>query len=303
MKVLLPPGSWDCYWSIVKMESFLRLNGITTPVDVCTVGAIDLVHESHLRAFPFIGMFPFMRPLNVYQLPDPAGAPFEEAYGSHGSVGRSIFQDVLGCDYFISYNGRMDAGYSLEECDREYECNWFPERIVSPEEAEALTEASKLGPYVVIHFPSYGLFQSWEEQFPVASIVSFINSISRWAQPVVAGAAWDGDPEMDPKMAEVLTLCPSIVNKLGKTTMPQLFGLLRGASAVIGMPTGLAFAAAYLGTKTIVLSNDRAYFHPLFYLNAVPPCCVGANYRVREVSRVTPDSLEGELREWYGLAG
>ncbi len=68
--------------------------------------------------------------------------------------------------------------------------------------------------------------------------------------PVLAG----GGPVDEERAARILHLADiPPVNLVGKTTLPQLAGLMKGAKAVVGGDTGPVHLAAGLGRKTIML--------------------------------------------------
>ena len=49
---------------------------------------------------------------------------------------------------------------------------------------------------------------------------------------------------------------PGAIDLTGETTVAQLFGLIKGAKAIIGHPSGLTVMSAVLGVKTLMIWND-----------------------------------------------
>src|SRR5512146_2234621 len=110
--ILVPPGIGDSFWTIVKTESFLEQNklGIPEIIPVSNrmprLGGVD-------RAVPFIQMFPFLTSTHSMAVEDPSHRQiWHEGYMQ---TRRSIFRNVMGCDYFLCWNGYQRIGKSLEE--------------------------------------------------------------------------------------------------------------------------------------------------------------------------------------------
>ena len=278
IKILLPPGVGDVYWPLVKLQSFLKNKGIVPPVDVAVAVPRAKKFDSHERAFPFLEMFPFLHSTNeaLFNKRDPI---WKEAYLEEG---RSIFDDVLGCDYFLTWNGYLRAGKTLEEVNPEYECNWDLPRFVSlNEENYRLNSIKKYGKYLVIYWVFAGTGALILRQFSVDKIAACINEIVKKTglTPILVGAIWDNE---DIELQKLRKLLPkNTIDLRAKTSLEEVFGLMRGAKAVIGANSGITIMSAVFGVKTIILYSDYFYtnsVHRDFAWNTFPPSTRGKTY-------------------------
>lgn len=265
MKILFPPGIGDIYWSLVKLQSFLEKKGETKKPDIY-IGTRPDEFNSHNRAWPFIEMFPFVNStreiLNVDENPPRF---WQEAY-TQSETG--IFADVLGCDYFMVYNGPINAGVSLDEVDTKYECNWDLPMQVSQVQYDFGRECTaKFGDYIVYHFGTRGTYKHWTDEFNLKQISQSIRLISSRTEtkPILAGGIWDRE---DSGLNRIVhnTNC---VDMRGETDLEQLYGMIRGAKAVIGFPSGLSILSPAIGTKTLSLWSS--YYPEGTWWNVCPP--------------------------------
>lgn len=284
--ILVPPGIGDSYWSIVKMESFLKENSLGIP-DVTVVCPRSKKHNGHERAFPFLQLFPFINcTWSVIDGQDRKSKQiWQEAYARPG---RTVFKNVLGYDYFLSYNGHLRVGKQLEEADNLL-CNWHPKMFVSLEQEHFKQFClNTYGPYVVFYFVFQGTYRYWTADFPVERIKDFVMQFTEKTglRPVFAGGRWDAE---EPILSSLVSSIPGAVDLLGKTTVRQLFGLLTGSSLVVGFPSGLTIMSAVLGAKTLCIWNT--YYNKDFFWHAVPPDTRRKNYFVEYTSGLTKERL------------
>jgi len=284
--ILVPPGIGDSYWSIVKLPAFLKERNLGLP-EVSVVCPRAKSHNGHLRAFPFLEMFPFLKASwNTVDRQDKASrAIWKEAYAREG---RTVFEGVLGFDYFLSYNGHLRVGKELEEID-ELACDWHPPMWVSLEQEHFRETCQRTyGRYVVFYFVFQGTYRYWTDEFPITEVIRSVKTIcaSTGLRPVFAGGPWDAE---DRQLATVLRAVPEAVNLLGKTTVQQLFGLLKGAELVVGYPSGLTIMSGTLGCKTLSIWNN--YYNRDFFWHAVPPDVRGVTYFVDVTTGLKADYL------------
>lgn len=296
-KILVPPGIGDSYWSIVKMESFLQREKLLLP-DIYVASPRDKEFDGHKRAFPFIEMFPFLHSSGItVSAQDPKSRMlWLEAYAQ---AGRTIFKNVLGMDYFLSYNGHLRIGKELENVDPDLACDWFPPLFVSLEQERYRLDAQgKYGRYIVFYFVFQGTYSYWTKEFPLPQVLASIKEICRrtGCTPVFAGARWD---EKDKSLAQVKAAIPGAIDLVGKTDVQQLFGLLRGAQAVVGYPSGLTIMSAVLGQKTLVIWND--YYNSDFAWHAMPPETRKVTYFAANTKGLEPTYLAGEVSRILSL--
>lgn len=291
VKLLLPPGVGDVYWPLVKTQAFLKREGITPPVEAYVAAPRAKKYDSHARAFPFLAMFPFLHSTGEC-LFNQRDAIWQEAYLQEG---RSIFENVLGCDYFLSWNGHQRAGKNLEDVDPDLACNWSLPRFISLKE-EQYREAAivQYGKYLVLYWVFQGTNGRILNHFSVRDIAAAVQSIvsATGLTPVLVGAAWDRD---DKALAELSRLLPgNTVNLLGKTTLEELFGLIRGSRAVVGMDSGITIMAAVFGIKTVLLIHDyltTGSVHKSFAWNTRPPAVRRKTYFAEFAEDIMPAGL------------
>lgn len=264
--ILVPPGIGDSYWSIVKLPAFLKEKNLGLP-EVSVVCPRAKAHNGHQRAFPFLEMFPFLKASwdTVEGRDKVSKALWHEAYALEG---RTVFKDVLGFDYFISYNGHLRVGKELADIDG-LDCDWHPPMWVSLEQEKFRTGCQeRYGRYVVFYFVFQGTYRYWTDEFPISEVIKSVKEIcgKTGLRPVFAGGAWDVE---DRQLQMVLKSVPEAINTVGRTTVQQLFGLLRGAELVVGYPSGLTIMAGALGCRTLSIWNE--YYNRDFFWRAVPP--------------------------------
>ena len=291
-KILFPPGIGDSYWSVVKLQSFLQRESLALP-DISIVCPREKEYHGHLRAFPFLEMFPFLHASwNVLEGKSPkARNIWREAYGRPG---RTVFKDIFGYDYFIAYNGHLRVGHSLEESDS-FECNWDLPMFVSLQQRHfEKIYKERYGAYIVFHWLFEGTYKYWRDEFPVSSVINAVHGIVKQTgcTPVFAGALWDTQSQ---DLNKVITNTPRCVNLLGKTSVAQLFGLLKGSKAVVGYPSGLTILSAALKNKTLIVWND--YYNKNFVWNCCPPEVARKNYFAENTKNLSVDYLVGKTKE------
>lgn len=291
--ILMPPGMGDAYWSIIKLQAFLKDKSLGLP-DVLIAANRDNKWEGHKRSFPFLEMFPFLKSTgeNVRTGQDPKKRRiWKEAYNQKK---RTIFNEkaVLGCDYFIAYNGHLRVGECMENIDRHLKTNWYPPMFVSLEQEKFRKECiKKYGKYIVFYFPFYGTFQHWTKEFSIKNIIDFICQVIKQTGyiPIFTGAKWDADEEANKGLREVMVNIPGKIDLTGKTSIEQLFGLLRGSEMVVGYPSGLTIMSAVLKKKTLIIWNN--FYNASFAWHSCPPDVKNITYFIEFTKNLTPHSL------------
>lgn len=274
--ILLPPGIGDSYWSITKLQSFLKREKLALP-DVHVACNRDMKYNGHKRAFPFLEMFPFLNATGETHTTETEKEIWKEAYAQEG---RTIFKNVLGCDYFISYNGHLRIGAQMEELDPDLETDWAPPMFISLEQRRFKQECeTKYGKYIVFYFIFQGTYTYWVKQFGVDHLVDFIKQTCReaGATPIFVGAQWDAEENTLNRLKREI---PNAVDLVGKTNVQQLFGLLRGAELVVGYPSGLSIISTVLGVKTLIIWNK--FYNRDFAWYACPPDTRGKTYFIED---------------------
>lgn len=278
VKILVPPGIGDGYWVMVKLRGFLEDRGIYLPE--------VYVHDSgHRRAAGLWSRVPFVRFAGFGSLPE--GRP--ERYRAYHPPGAPVQRGVDGFDYFVSFNGTMDAGKSLQEA-LPGEPRWY-EPLFRPKSLEWRVAAyrDELGSYVATAFWDRGFYRGWLAEFGEDRIAETLGRIADAGRtPVLMGADWDRGRICDRLAARD----PRFVSLVGDTTFDDLVALLEGADGVFGFPAGNTMLGPYLRRPTVLLWNG--HFPRSFWTNACPP---DAPYRPVSTRDADPGELAGLLEE------
>lgn len=290
VSLLLPPGVGDVYWPLVKTQALLCREGIEPPVDVYAAAPRAKKYNSEARSFPFLEMFPFLHSTGEVRFG--RGPIWREAYLQPG---RTVFRDVQGCDYFITWNGHLRAGRTLEEIDPDLDCNWDLPRFISlKEEAYRNASLEGYGDYLVLYWSFLGTNRQILRHFTLEQIASMVGRIVELTglRPILIGAAWDLDC---PELERLYGMLPdNTVDLRGKTDLEEVFGLMRGARAVLGMNSGITVMSAAFGVKTVMLVHDYLFsngVHRDFAWNTVPPSVRRRTYFAEYADETTPDGL------------
>lgn len=294
VKILVPPGIGDSFWSIIKVESFLKKKGLSLP-DICIASPRDKEYEGHKRAFPFLEMFPFIKSSwEVYDCQTPERRKiWLEAYRDQG---RTIFTDVPGYDYFISYNGWLRIGKQMEELDVELETKWNTPMFESLEQIRYQKYCEeKFGKFIAFYFVFGGTYEHWTREFSVDRVIQSINIITEETGyiPIFIGAKWD--KERDDKLKQVKRGVSNAIDMTGKTTIEQAFGLMKASQLVVGYPSGLTILSSVLGAKTLIIWND--FYNKEFAWNCCPPDTKENNYFIITTKNLTPRILTKKVKE------
>lgn len=284
IKILVPPGIGDIYWILVKLQDFIKKNKTGLP-EICVYGYIDNRYNSHNRAFPFIEMFPFVKASwKTIDLGknDYVGIDFERTFNT---AAETIIPNVLGCDYFMVYNGFINTGKTLEEANPELTCNWNIPIFESIQQRNYEQKAKReYGDYAIIHFKFKGTYKSWTKFLTVDHIIDMLNKLSAQlhVKLIYVGGQWDNN---DMGIQRILTKIPSCINLIGKTTLEEVFGLIKGSKFVVGYPSGITMFAPVLGVKTLLAWSDL--YPPATSWNVVPPTVRGNTYFAEQMSQKT----------------
>jgi 2-polyprenyl-3-methyl-5-hydroxy-6-metoxy-1,4-benzoquinol methylase len=255
VRILLPPGMGDGYWVLVKLRSFLAQRGITLPE--------VWVHDSGpRRSEDFWRRVPFVRWGGYAPLPKQDGV----ARQAYTQAGFAIQENVHGFDFFLSSNGDLEHGRSVDDAipgAAEWDVPLFhPKAELEARDAYR----ARFGDYIVTAFWEQGFYTKWLQHFGEADIVETLASIADTGKTVViTGAEWDRERIG----ARIARADPRFIDLIGATTLDQLFGLLSGAVGVFGFPAGSTMMGPYFGKPTALLWHE--HFRPEFWRNTIPP--------------------------------
>lgn len=292
IKLLLPPGIGDAYWTLIKIEAFMNREGICPPIDAYIAAPRAKKYDSHARVFPFLKMFPFLYCTGEVRF-NHRDRVWTEAYLQQG---QSIFENVQGCDYFITWNGHQRAGKDLDkDIEPDLACNWHLPRFISlVEESYRMASITKYGDYLVLYWSFQGTGRTIFRHISLEQIAASISAIVKATglTPVLVGAVWDKD---DLELEKLRHLLPkNAIDLRGKTTIEEVFGLMRGAKAVVGMDSGITIMAGVFGVKTILLYHEYLFtngVHRNFAWNTFPPDVRKKTYFPEFADTVTPEGF------------
>lgn len=274
-QIMVPGGIGDAYWVLTKLPGFLRVHGLGLP---------DVWAESTRlnRSQPFLQTVPWLHAAGY--APGPGGAIYQEAYMQDGRC--EFPKPTGGMDWFIAYNGVLRHERQLEHVHPEYGTDWRPQFHFSKDALAAEREQRALGPYIAVFFTTNGMYSGWWREFPMERIEATLVGLPY--RIVLLGAKWDLDRARDFRARSR----PEWTDLIGQTSVAQLMGVLRGATAVFGLPAGNTLIAPALGTPTVLLWNR--YFKEGFWHNCVAP---DTPYRALDTAGLSPETVQHALAE------
>jgi hypothetical protein len=309
-RILIPSGLGDVYWTIVKFQGFCQRHGIADPyVALITTEPEVRYAGSEFRSLEFLRMMPFLKiddPPNQEAWPvKPAPKWLKDLYHEMWYGDKIVQPGFMGYDYFLVYNNAITNGRFLEDVD-DTPCNWhFPLTFTLEQEQFGVDCADKWGKYAVYLWPfcegSYSKYHL--EQFSAEQIAESIRQFTALSglTPVFIGAWWDKNFDDAYCIKHILETVPGSVDLLGKTTVPQLFQIIKGCEVFVGCQCGPAIMAAAFGKKVLTLWAKK---YPLFkFPNCrfvmVSPEARGTTWRPIWADGLTVDQFVGEMMDLY----
>ena len=283
--ILLPPGIGDSYWSIVKLPGFMA--------NELKVDAVDLYvsdPDDKQRSLEWIRKIPWASAAG-YVRHAVTSSEFREAYMTNG---RYLFEKVVGCDYFMAFNGVMRFGADIDKVEPAWGAEWIPKmfRSKAEQKAESLFR-DRFGPYVVAYFIDAGMYKKWLDELPVGKIAETLRRIKETGFEVVfMGAGWDAGG-----LPSILAGAVGGVDLCGQTSIDEMFGLLRGSRGVIGWPAGNTIMATVLGKETLLFWNR--YFDRRFWAFSCPPASRNVWYFWADTAG-GPAVVDEQVAAWLG---
>lgn len=278
MKLLLLPGMGDIYWVTVALQSFIQTHA---PGERPEVWIWDF--DGRKRSLEYVERIPFVTAAGYWEHPliEPE---FTESYMKDG---RSIFEDFHGFDFYLSANGVLRQGGTVERAFRGYETDWyFPLKRTEREREEEADARATWGRHVVAHLSEFGMFRHWVARWGEKGCAELVREVQNLTRlPVLlTGCEWDRP------FAEVVARRAGAVSLCGETDMDKFFGLFRGAAGCIGWCGGNTIKATYLKIPTLIIWS-RYFKDPRFYRNACPPDAFGKWYETAVVEQDPPASV------------
>lgn len=290
-KILVPPGIGDIHWVIVKLQSFIKEHKIQGQPEVW-IASFDSAKD---RAIDYLKMIPFIKAAG-YKYVSKADIPWKEAYADEN--GRTVYRNVAGCDYFIAFNGQLRGPKMLDHINPEYPCNYDVPMFESIEQKEYTKLVKKtFGKYVVAYFIDHGMYRKWVDDFSADKIISVLNGIQRNTgyKIVFVGSFWDSTPFIQKIKKNV----KNIVDLVGKTSIEDVFGLIKGAEGVIGYPSGITIMSTFFKVRTYIFWNE--YFNYVFWRAACHPSTFNDTYFAADTKACTVTKVLSEFTELLGF--
>ena len=233
MRILTICGIGDIHWVMLKMESYIEQNckGVIPEVTIWNF-------DGRPRADGFVSRIPFVKfaGYDNEAMTNDQKRLFHQVY-MDGS--REVVRGFKGYDSFICINGGLRIGHSMETIMPSCSTNWNYE-IKTDDCVVPYKE-----PYIIFYFSNHGMFTDWVNKMPPAKIKDFLKSIKGY-KLILTGSAWDEPFNKELEDAGVVNLC-------GKTSLTELLGLIKGASAFVGWCGGNTIISQHLNTPTLML--------------------------------------------------
>lgn len=278
--ILVPPGIGDIYWVMVKLRGFCRYHGIEQP-EIW----VDAPNDKK-RSKEFVERIPFVKfggyfdssattPTDSITLDGrnrrKFGTTSQERIDAYTQAGKHVFQNVDGFDWFISYNGLINAGKSLDEIDTEWPAEWDLHLTQDNEEELYGKELrDSIGPYITAAFFDAGFYRMWIKELGATKIYTMLAEIADRCDVkiVLTGASWD-ESKINSQIIALDAGNGRIVSLIGKTTLSQYIGALKYSKGCIGFPAGNTMMGVVYGVPTCLIWND--FFNSRMHVNALPP--------------------------------
>lgn len=296
----MPPGVGDLHWIMTKMESFKKKNDIEKIKVIMNLPGSKEDYYSY--SIEYFDLLPF-----IYS-GEQRMKPLAFEYAMAGGSGTPLFRNRNGCDYLIEFNSALENGINLKDILPEYETNYnYP--ILEPEEPKEFAKALKaeMGEKLILFFtasltanlawPGY----LWTPAHWVKLMQKIYNKTGY--KPVLLGAKWDESYEERLKEFDTENIIHSMV---GKTSLAQLFAILRIADLLITWQCGVGIMATQFRTPVVSFwpikngVNPRAKFDRAFTRAWLPPWADEVGYMAYGWgdNHATPDGVFAAIRKY-----
>jgi SAM-dependent methyltransferase len=263
-KVLLIPGMGDIYWVAVKIHQWAK-----EKLPRVYIWNFD----KRPRSDDYVPRIPFFDFAGYHEgstkdLPD-----FDEGYFRD----KTWWNDTLGFDHIVMYNGVLRQGKRMEDTDLHLTCDWNVPIFESLEDKKSKKEfKEKYGRYVVGYFSDFGMFKSWAKEWSNEVIADIVRRISKElnAKVLLTGCKWDKDVNN-----AVQALAPECTENIcGQTSTAEILALMRGSVGVFGYCGGNTIQSAGFGIPTGMVWNhyfkDDGFFRTCIAPDAKYALCV-----------------------------
>jgi hypothetical protein len=292
--VAIPPGIGDMHWIALKLDSFKKKNEID---HLTVVAHQDAGHQnslSYLQSLSFVDAVEDRGYLSCWKF----GAPRHEL--------RTIRKSLCGCDYVIEFNSDLEDGKRLEDILPEYEVDWNMPISISEEDvswAESITDGI---PPVLFYGSSNSMNRAWAKQTWNSgdwAILARLVFEDTGHKPFMIGQTWDADFSKEIQKHPDGDYIRFIV---GKTSLGQVFALLKSCAATVAFASGLPIMSTHFRRPTVMLWPERgvtpdAHFDKPFQTSWVPPDMLESGKYVPMSFGATKTTPQGILEKMRGI--
>ncbi|MHA1809361.1 MAG: hypothetical protein ACTSYH_03510 [Candidatus Heimdallarchaeaceae archaeon] len=304
-RIIVPGGIGDVYWVMTKVEALMKREGIKEKPSILVLD--DGVWASgRIRSIPFLEMIPFVKvgnPQTISMFPNGRTNELTEFYSSLSSdFNPIVYPNFMGYEYLMCCNGIINSGHWIEK-DDDLECNWYFPLEISDEQNEFREDCKrKYGKYAIFYFSIVGEYLTRNmAQFHLLDVAESINRFvnKTGITPVFVGAWWDLKwpvKNFTSHLALLISKVQGAVNLVGQTSLPQVFGAIRGSELVSGFHCGLTNMAIVFGKKTVLLWAPER-FPPSTPLAVAPPDTRMTSYIPLFTNKLTVDVYQNTMMD------
>lgn len=283
--ILLLPGMGDIYWVAAKIASWARENNPRVWI---------WNFDGRPRSKDYAKRIPFFDFVDYFD--GPKTKEFDEGYLEDGRTWFKGPMKNLPFDYFISYNGILRHGKSLDQIDKHLKCEWdFPLFQSLEEKRFGQSYKEKYGRYIMVHVSEFGMFKFWINKWGPRIIVDILKRISKELNSNILFTGCEWDKPLMSKLKRCDGFDSSFIDLVNETSLDQIFGLMRNAYGCFGWCGGNTIQAAGLNIPTGMVWNS--YFkNKNFYKFSVKP---NSKYIAIDQDLDTPDVAVNKFLELY----
>lgn len=252
LRLGVPPGVGDVYWALCKLQALRAARG-AQHVTLCVqqtsltraLSWADMV--DFVDATAEVGFKPNDRALTTGYSDEPMYAlPLRRGPRRQSTIHRRAIlladreKQRVPIDAVLWPNAVVDAGRHLRE--------WMPE--LELDLSFKVRTAPGPSGRVVVYASSVGINEAWTRLEPTywAQLITELAEATGQV-PTLIGAPWDA-------AFRAQILC-QVEDLLGKTTLPEVAGVLERAAVVVGVISGMTILANHFRTPTIALHADK----------------------------------------------
>ena len=258
-RILALPGMGDLYWLFTKMESFIEHEQLAEPPLIYTW---ELQPHKRSRSKDYINRVPFVEYGGEYD--SPTDASFDSLYfGKEWKIA-----PYKGFDYFLSMNGILRNGISLETGNLgKLKTNWFFE--LAPTQGSSTDYTKIFGRYILAYFTAGEMYNTWLKSLSLQQIYQLLSVIAKETSRIIVltGSHWD---TATAKQLLAMDVNNCLRDATGTTNIDQFFNLVEQADGMIGWAAGNTIMSARLRKPTLIIWS-KYFTNEGFFRNCVPP--------------------------------